>query len=242
MATPAADRLTSRPRRFWTLVDTAPQAGGFAVRLDGRAPRSPAGAPLVVPTAALAEALAAEWRAQGDEVDADAMPLTRLAFTAIDRGPAVRDGLVDELARFAATDTLSYFDDGAVALREEECRRWGPLLSWAADRLGVRLERAVGVMHRPQPEASLDRVRELARAEDDFVLAGLVYAAALFGSAVLALALRRDRVTAQEAHDLARLEEAWQERQWGVDAEAAERTARRLAEARTAGAWFAALA
>ena len=241
MVSSAADRVTPRPRRFWTTVDTAPHAGGFAVRLDGRVPKSPEGAPLVAPTAALAEALAGEWRAQGEEVDTAAMPLTRLAFTVIDRGATARDALVAELARFASTDALTYFDTATVALREEECRRWGPLLNWAADELGVRLERGEGVIHRAQPAASLERVRALARTQDDFALAGLLYAAALFGSAVLALALQRGRVTSDEAHDLARIEEAWQERQWGVDAEAAQRTARRLADARTAGAWFAAL-
>ena len=241
MALSAADRLTPRPRRVWTAVDVAPQGDGHAVRLDGRSPRSPAGAPLVAPTRALADALAAEWEAQGPEVDAATMPLTRLAYTAIDRGAVARQALADELVRYAGSDALTYFDEATVALREEECRRWGPLLHWAADSLGVRLVRAEGVVHRPQPQASLDRVRTLALAEDGFALTGLAYAAALFGSAVLALALRRGRVTAEAAHDLARLEEAWQARQWGEDAEALHRTARRLEEARVAQRWFEAL-
>ena len=225
MALSAADRVTPRPRRVWTAVDTAPQGEGVAVRLDGRTPRSPA----------------AEWERQESEVDAATMPLTRLAYTTLDRTAAARQALADEVVRYAGSDALTYFDDATVALREEECRRWGPLLNWAADTLGVRLIRAEGVVHRPQPPASLERVRALALAMDDFALTGLAYAAALFGSAVLALALRRGRVTADEAHDLARLEEAWQARQWGEDAEAAHRTARRLEEARTAARWFAAL-
>lgn len=241
MALSAADRVTPRPRRVWTAVDVAPQGDGFAVRLDGRTPRSPAGAPLLLPTRALAGAVAAEWEAQGPEVDTAAMPLTRLAYTAIDRALASRDALADEMRRYAGSDALTYFDDTTVALREEECRRWGPLLNWAADTLGVRLVRAEGVVHRPQPPASLDRVRALALAEEGFALTGLGYAAALFGSAVLAFALRRGRVSADEAHDLARLEEAWQARQWGEDAEAAHRNARRLEDARTAARWFAAL-
>ena len=241
MALSAADRVTPRPRRVWTAVDVAAEGDRFAVRLDGRSPRSPAGAPLVLPTRALAEAVAAEWDAQGPEVDTAAMPLTRLAYTALDRAPVAREALADELARYAGSDALAYFDDTTVALREEECRRWGPLLNWAADTLGVRLVRAEGVVHRAQPPASLERVRALAVAQDGFTLTGLAYAAALFGSAVLALALLHGRVGAEEAHQLARLEEAWQARQWGEDAEAAERTARRLAEAHTAARWFDAL-
>ena len=97
-------------------------------------------------------------------------------------------------------------------------------------------------MHRPQPPASMARARELAAGEGDFALAGLAFSAALFGSAVLAFAVRRGRVTGDEAHDLARLEEAHQEGEWGEDAEAAARTAARLQEARFIARWFAALA
>ena len=241
MALSAADRVTPRLRRVWTVVDVAIQGDAYVVQLDGRTPRSPAGAPLALPTRALAQAVAAEWEAQGPEVDTATMPLTRLAHTALDRADAAREALADEVVRYAGSDALTYFDHATVALREEECRRWGPLLHWAADTLGVRLVRAEGVVHRPQPCASLERVRALALSEDAFGLTGLAYAAALFGSAVLALALRRGRIGAEEAHDLARLEEAWQARQWGEDAEAAHRTARRLEEARTAARWFAAL-
>ena len=169
------------------------------------------------------------------------MPLTRLAFTAIDRGADTREALADELARYAGSDALTYVADAPRALADEQAARWGPLRAWAQDELGVRLEPVEGVMHRAQPEASLARVRALALEADDFALTGLAYAAALFGSAVLALALQRGRLTAEEAHDLARLEQAFQERQWGEDAEAAAFTAARLAEARTAGRWFEAL-
>ena len=106
----------------------------------------------------------------------------------------------------------------------------------------MALERTAGVTHRAQPPASLARARELAAAEADFALTGLAFACALFGSAVLAFAVRRGRLTGEAAHDLARLDEAFQEEQWGEDAEAAARTAARLAEARFVARWFAALA
>lgn len=237
-----ADRVVPRPKRVYTDVTVAPEGAGLAVKLDGRSAKTPDGAPLVLPTEALAELCAAEWRAQGGEIDFATMPATRLAFTTIDRAAATRDALAVEVARYAASDGLAYLADDTPRLLERQRAEWLPLLSWAATDMGVRLETVAGVMHRPQPPESIARARELAAGEGEFALAGLAFAAALFGSAVLAFAVRRGRLTGDEAHDLARLEEAHQESEWGVDAEAAERTARRLDEARFIARWFAALA
>ncbi len=237
-----ADRVVPRPRRVYTAVAVAPQEGGFAVTLDGRPARTPEGAPLVLPTRALAELCAAEWEAQAREVDLAAMPAVRLAFTTVDRAAATRPALAVEVSRYAANDGIAYFADDQPRLLARQEAEWGPLLAWAADALGVALERREGVMPRPQPAASIARARELAAGEGDFALAGLAFACALFGSAVLAFALRRGRVAAAEAHDLARLEEAHGESEWGEDAEAAARTAARLQEAEFIGRWFAALA
>lgn len=236
------DPAPVRPRRFYTAVDTAPTTGGgFAVRLDGRTPKSPAGAPLHLPTRALAELCAAEWAAQGDVVEPGSMPAVRLAFTALDRGADARDALADEVARYAGSDGIAYFADAPDALVDRQAARWGPWLDWARDELHAPLVRAEGVVHRPQPPAALDRVRALALEQDAFGLTGLAYACALFGSAVLALAVARSALSGADAHDLARLDEAWQEEQWGVDAEAAARTAGRLRDADLADRWFAAL-
>ncbi len=238
-----ADRVVPRPRRVYDAVTTGPDAGGgHAVLLDGRPAKTPEGAPLVLPTPALADLAAAEWAAQVREVDWAAMPATRLAFTTIDRAAATRDALAVEVGRYAAGDGLLHRADDQPKLHARQAAEWDPLLAWAAGDLGVRLEAVEGVMPRAQPPASVARARELAAAEGDFALAGLAFAAALFGSAVLAFAVRRGRLTGDEAHALARLEEAHQESEWGVDAEAAERTARRLEEARFIARWFAALA
>ena len=237
-----ADRVVPRPRRVYTAVAVAPEGDAFAVLLDGRSAKTPEGAPLVLPTRALAELCAAEWEAQAREVDFAAMPSTRLAFTTVDRAAATREALAVEVSRYAASDGLAYFADDQPRLLARQQADWAPLLAWAAADLRVALQPVEGVMHRPQPPASTARARELAAGEGDFALAGLAFAAALFGSAVLAFAVRRGRVTGDEAHDLARLEEAHQESEWGVDAEAAARTAHRLEEARFIARWFAALA
>ena len=75
-------------KRFYTTVEVAAADAGHRVLLDGRPLRTPARHALALPSAALAEALAEEWRAQGETLAPHAMPLTRLASTAQDRMPA----------------------------------------------------------------------------------------------------------------------------------------------------------
>ena len=237
-----ADRVVPRPKRVYTAVAVEPEGEGFAVKLDGRSAKTPEGAALVSPTRALAELCAAEWEAQATHIDFAAMPATRLAFTTLDRAAATRDALAVEVARYAASDGLAYFAPETPRLHARQEAEWAPVLAWAGEALGVRLERVEGAMHRPQPPASIARARALAAGEGDFALAGLAFAAALFGSAVLAFAVARGRLTGAQAHDLARLEEAHQEAEWGEDAEAAARTAARLREAEFIDRWFQALA
>lgn len=231
-----------RLKRFWKSVDVAEGEGGWSVTLDGRTPRTPAHAPLTLPTSAAARLVADEWAAQGEFLDPGTMPATRLASTAIDRVSQARAAVADEVAAFAGSDLLCYLAEHPAGLVAEQVRDWTPWRDWAAQELGVRLEPVEGILHRPQDPAAIARVRDHALALDDFALTGLAMATPLLGSAVLALALQRGALTGQAAFDLSRLDEAFQERQWGVDAEAAERTAARRAEAVLLERWFRALA
>jgi chaperone required for assembly of F1-ATPase len=231
----------ARPKRFYKVAAAAPVEGGFAVQLDGRTPKTPGGARLVLPTIGLAELVAGEWEAQGEHIDVQAMPLTRLANTAIDRVSQVRTETADEVARYAGSDLLCYFTDYPRVLVAEQAARWGPVLEWAANDLGIELNRAVGIVHQPQDPAALARVQQLALELDDFGLAGLAHLGALLGSSILALAVLKGRLSAEEAYDLSRLDEAFQVRQWGQDEEAAVRTANHAAEAAGLGRWLQAL-
>jgi len=230
-----------RLKRFWTDVDVKAGQGEYAVTLDGRTPKTPAHARLVLPTEAAARLVAGEWAAQGEFIDPGTMPATRLASTAIDRVSQVREPVADEIAAFSGSDLLCYLAEHPTALVAEQVRGWTPWRDWAALELGVVLEPAEGICHRAQDPAAIARVRELALRLDDFALTGLAMAAPLFGSAVLAIALQRGRLSGEAAFDLSRLDEGFQERQWGVDAEAAERTAARRAEAVLLERWFRAL-
>jgi chaperone required for assembly of F1-ATPase len=229
------------PRRFYEVVSTGQTIDGMTVLLDGRPVKTPGGRALATPVAALTDMLAREWDAQATHIDMVAMRATRLAFTAIDFVPDARDAVAAEIARFGGSDALCYFADAPEALTERQVRRWGPVIQWAEGALGLHFVRASGIRHEEQPVATLLRIARLAEEDDDFGLAGLAHATALFGSAILAFALQRGELDGDAALDLSRLDEAFQQEQWGVDEEAAERTANMLAEARMLDGWFRAL-
>ena len=225
------------PRRFYDAVRI--EAGrDYRLLLDGRPVRTPAGAVLTVPTEALARLLAAEWEAQGEHILMATMPAVRLAFTALDRVSQTREAVCKEVAHYAGSDVLCYFADQPKALEERQLQAWGPVLEWARDKLELHLERTTGVAHRPQPAETLLRAARLAGELDDYALAGLAHATALFGSATLAFALQRDQLDGEAAFELSRLDEAFQAERWGVDPEAAARTEALRAEARMLESWF----
>lgn len=230
-----------RLKRFWKVVDVAEGEGGWTVMLDGRAPKTPAHAKLTLPTETAARLVAGEWAAQGEFIDPATMPATRLASTAIDRVSQAREPVADEIAAYAGSDLLCYLAEAPGSLVEQQAREWGPWRAWAAVELGVHLEPAEGIVHKPQAPAAIARVRELALRLDDFALTGLATAVPLLGSAVLGLAVQRAAASGGLAFDLSRLDEAFQEARWGVDEENAERTAARRAEAVLVDRWFRAL-
>jgi chaperone required for assembly of F1-ATPase len=193
----------------------------------------------VLSTEALARLVAEEWAAQGDEIVVAAMPATRLAWSALAEG--ARGAAAERIAAFAGADLLCYFAEAPAALVERQERLWGPVLDWAAEELGARFRRGQGVIHRPQPPEALARIDALAGGEDDFALAGLGAAAALFGSAILAFGLRRGRLSADAAFALSRLDETFQEERWGLDAEAAARADAMARDAVALERWFQAL-
>jgi len=234
---------SERRKRFYKAVTTSPVDGRFAVQLDRRTPRSPAGQPLETPTQALADLVAAEWAAQGEDILPATMPATKLAWAALAMAePGARDAAVDRIAAFAGSDLICYFADGPATLVERQERRWSPVIAWLEGEIGHRFHRAQGIVHRPQPEDAVAALSALARAETDFALAALAAATALLGSAILAMALRRGELTAAAAFDLSRLDESFQEERWGVDAEAAARADAMAAETVMLERWFAALA
>lgn len=224
-------------RRFYKSVDVNSGAAGFAVTLDGKPMRSPAGRPFAVPSQALARAIAEEWDAvpaQG-EIKPEAMPLTRLAMTGIDRAADQRPKVIADIAAYGASDLLCYRATEPQALVARQGRGWDPLLDWARQSLKAPLVVVCGVMPVTQPEASLAALRRQVEPCNELELSALFQLTAGFGSLVLALAVMRGRITAEQGSDLAEIDAQWQLERWGEDREAEARRARLRADMLAAG-------
>jgi chaperone required for assembly of F1-ATPase len=224
-------------KRFWKEVSVVAEAGGFGLRLDDRVLRTPGKAPLVVPGAALAEAVAAEWRAQDGGIDPGAMPFTRMSNSAIEKVAPEAGAVARTVAEYGATDLTCYRAEAPAALVARQAA-WDPMLDWAAEALGARLVPTPGVMPVPQDGAALARLGGAVRALGPFELAAFHDLVALSGSLILGFAVARDRLTAAEGWRLSRIDEDWQSEVWGRDDEAAIVADRKFSEFRFAKSYF----
>lgn len=204
-------------KRFYKDVAIESIEGGHAIRLDGRGVKTPARAALAVPTLALAHAIAAEWEAQSDKVDPWSMPLTGLANAAIDKVAVDRDTFVNSTAVFGETDLLCYRAESPDPLVERQAEQWDKLLAWAQAHYDVRFVLATGIVHRPQPPQTLERLHAAVAAFDNFRLVALQPLVTISGSLVIALALAEGAIDAREGFDAAHLDELWQAELWGED-------------------------
>ncbi len=231
-AWPAArkERRGGLVKRFYKSAEPVESGGGHQIRLDGRPVNTPAKARLVVPSAALAAALAEEWDAQAETVEPQTMPLTQLANTTIDQVSRQRDEVVTGVLAYAETDLLCYRADQPEALVQRQTATWQPFLDWAALEFDAPLSVTRGVLPARQPRSSLEAFTRVVGAFDDFRLAAVSHAAGLEGSIVLALALSAGRATAEESFRAAYLDDLYQQEVWGGDAEAAARLDRLRAE------------
>ena len=228
-------------KRFWTDVAVAPQPAGWQVTLDGRPIRTAARAPQILPTRALAELLAAEWAGQGPEVDPQAFPARDLADYAIDVVAHDPAATAATLIAYAETDTLCYRADPDEPLHRAQHATWEPLLTATETREGIAFTRVCGVIHRPQPPATLAHLAARLAALPPFVLAALTTMASLAASLVVALAALDPTADLAALWAAACLEEEWQADLWGRDPEAEARRAGR-AQSFAAAARFAQLA
>jgi chaperone required for assembly of F1-ATPase len=207
-------------RRFWKEVSVARAEGGWGIRLDGRQVRTPARAELVAPTEALAQAIAKEWRSVAGEIDPRAMPLTGLANAAIDRVAPEVQAFAGGLARYAEADLACYRSEWPPELVQRQKDAWDPLLAWARRRYDVDFSTTSGLMHVPQPQATIERLAQAVSAFDPFRLAGLSPLVTIGGSLVAALAVVEKAVPPDEAWGAVSIDERWQLEQWSSDAEA----------------------
>ncbi len=203
-------------KRFYKSADVTGE-GPFVIALDARPLRTPARALLAVPTRALADAIAAEWNGQGDEILPRTMPLTGLANAAIDRVAPDTERFADGLAVFAENELLAYRAEHPPALVAHQALHWDPWLAWARRRYHVDFVAVAGIIHRPQPPATLARIAAAYRAFDAFALAALNPLVTISGSAVIGLAVAEAAMDAATAWEIGHLDELWQAEQWGKD-------------------------
>ncbi|NRB04240.1 MAG: ATPase [Rhodobacteraceae bacterium] len=209
-------------KRFWTSAQVEKLDDGFAVNLDGRPVKTPAKARLVAPTETMAREIAQEWDAQEEVVNPATMPFTRSANAAIDKVSVQHAEVAGMLAAYGDSDLLCYRADGPQSLVDRQAELWDPLLDWAERDLGARLHPVVGVMHAPQNDAALKTLSDQTHAFTAFELAAFHDLVGLSGSLILGFAAARDHMPVLDLWTLSRLDELWQQEQWGVDEEAEE--------------------
>lgn len=218
------------PRRFYKTVAVIQGVDGWNVTLDGKLLRSPAKKDFNLPTASLAQAIAAEWDAQTEHVRPLAMPLMQLAATAIDRVAGDRARIVSELVGYAGTDLVCYRASEPPSLVEREAHAWDPLLAWLRRRYDVSLVTTSGIVAVPQPPATMEALTKVIDGHDDFALAALATLILTAGSLVIGLAVAEGEITAEQGAHAAQLDELYQTERWGEDKEAVDRRVAQLAE------------
>jgi chaperone required for assembly of F1-ATPase len=230
--------LKTGAKRFYKDVDVRAEPAGFALLLDGRAIKTPAGATMLAPTRALADAIAAEWRGQDETLKPEGMVLTKALNTALDRIAASRAAIVEDLAKYAGTDLLCYRAESPADLVRRQREAWDRWLDWARERFGARLAVTTGVGHVPQDEEALVRLIAAIDAHDSHRLIVLHTGVTITGSAVLGLAFAAGAISADDALAAAEVEAAYQAELWGRDAEAEKARAHRLADLRASEAYL----
>lgn len=218
------------PRRFYAEAGARPTETGFEVTLDGKPTKTPGGQRIVVPSAVIATAMANEWAAQHEHIDPGGMPVVRLVNSTIESGGDKLPALRDEIVKFAAGDLLLYRADGParlVALQEE---KWDAALVKVARHFGVAFQPTIGIVHQPQPQATLDRLSAALEGEGLFVLTALNSMTNLTGSGLLTLAFWAQLLDAEAVWAAAHVDEDYNIEMWGEVEEAAAHRAKRRRE------------
>lgn len=210
-------------KRFYKEVAVAEELEGWRVLLDSKALRTPAKAPLFLPSRELAEAIATEWNGQGEHILPDSMPLMQFSCVALDYVAPYHDDVMAEATEYAATDVLCYRTDEPKELAERQYAAWQPLVDWAEQRFNVVMRLTTGIMPVAQPEATLATLRGHLAEQSSFRLTCVWLMAKHCSSLLLALAALEGRITPLEAHTISRVDEIYQNSRWGEDDEARDK-------------------
>src|SRR6202790_3845372 len=223
----AVRRTTRGPqrKRFYASAGVGEADGGFSITLDGKPIKTPSGRQMIAPARSIADAIAAEWNAQGEIIDPLTMPLTRFGNSVVE--------VADDITKYLGSDLLFYRAGHPEALVAREAAHWDPILFWAADTLGAHFILAEGIVHVRQPDSAIAAARAALPA-DPWSIAALHVVTTLTGSALLALALQHGLLDADQVWAAAHVDEDWNSEQWGIDGEVASRRAGRLLDFKAA--------
>lgn len=216
-------------RRFYKSAEVV-GAGPFTVQLDGRKLKTPLKRLLALERRKIATAIAEEWDKQAEEINPSSMPVTRLANTAIDRVAGREEEVAAEIVRFAGSDLICYRAEGPEDLSRREAEHWDPLLQWAEERFGARLNVIKGIVHEPQPQETLEVLKLHLLEMNPDKLCAVHNLTTLMGSALLAIAVAAQRLTPEEAWLAAHVDEDWQIEHWGNVKDALDRRSKRHRE------------
>lgn len=219
-----------KAKRFWKTAEVAETEQGFTVHLDGRAVKTPAKAPLVVPTRTMANAIAKEWDAQEGDITPNTMPVTRAANAAIDKVTHQHAEVAQMIAGYGDTDLTCYRADSPAELVARQAEAWDPLLDWAAETLDARLKPVAGLMHIPQDPKALAALAQRVHQMDAYRLTAFHDLVGMSGSLIIGFAALHDLHDIQALWRLSRIDETWQEELWGVDEEAQKQASKKESE------------
>ncbi|MEL6375780.1 MAG: ATP12 family protein [Pseudomonadota bacterium] len=211
-----------KSKRFWESTSVIERDGGYSVLLDKREVKTPAKAALVVPSFAMANAISKEWDDQEEEIKPQMMPVTRAANAAIDKVSIQHSEVADIVSAYADADLLCYRADGPSSLAQRQSEAWDPLLDWAAERFHARLTPVVGVMHTAQDSQALSILTKRAHQMDAFALTAFHDLVSLSGSFIIGLAAIENHLSPESLWQISRVDETWQQEQWGEDEDALE--------------------
>jgi YD repeat-containing protein len=213
--------MTDAPvRRFYKSVAVTGAKAPFSIALDDRPLRTPLKRPLELPSRPIAEAVASEWSAQGEKIEPQKMPFTRLANTALDRVAGNFPRIMGDIVGFAGSDLVCYRADEPIGLIERQARNWQPVLDWARTRLGGAFAVTEGIVHIEQPTSALEAIRSYLAGKDAWALTALHNMTTLTGSALISAMACEAAILPAEAWLAAHVDEDWQIEHWGWDEEA----------------------
>ncbi|MDZ5448094.1 ATP12 family chaperone protein [Labrys sp. ZIDIC5] len=218
------------PKRFYKEAAVIGEDGRHVVSLDGRVARTPAKNLLAFAAPEMAQAVVAEWNAQGTHIDPFSMPVTRIANSAIDGVRPARQAVIEEIAKYGGSDFLCYRADQPEELVRRQNEAWDPVLAWAAEYLGAELDVTHGILHKQQSPEALAAIAKAVSGHDELGLAALHVVTTLTGSVILALAVAQGHLEPEAAWAAAHVDEDYQAELWGQDEEAQQRRAWRWRE------------